>query len=606
MKVRWRFRYLGKVSLWLALCRVVPVAMLGRFMKSESSLRARRGRRRFAWGARASVSSTLGFLMVGALVAGACAESGALSESGWGDGKGSDNESGDGDGSPGDGDGDGVLPPEVELEETFRAPVVAGEYLWSANPETNKVARINASTLEIEVLDGGHAPTYLAALPAGPTEGGALVLNELSQDASIYLLDADGEVRSHERLSVQRGASAWAVGPSGNFAIAWSDASQALLNAGDGYQDLTVFDFRGDDVVRQTLSVGFRPSKVTINSDETRGYVVSDPGISVIALEDDVRVLRELFLPETEAGTSRDVSFSKDGRFAFVRLEGEAELLVINTETNERVTVTLPGPVTDLDLSADGSLAVAVVRGGQMPADEGMGGAGSMGGASGTGGSSAPTAGSESHVALLDAGDIFDHPEDYELVSTSELVGSAVVAEDGSTVLLFTNAVASPYVSILDTESKELRVVDLKAPVRAAILSDEADFGVVLMNAPEGSASAGAFALLPVLDERPARIEGTETPPQFVSISSKTGRALVTTSTVGIKRANTYFARFPSLQLDDVELPSRPLSSGIVPDAGQAFVAQEHPEGRVTFLDLETGEDQTVTGFELSSRVVQR
>lgn len=567
-----------------------------------------------AWRLRAVVRTRAALCAASLLAwcAGACGELGMSKgdsdeTSGFGDG-----DTGDGDIAVGDGDG-GPLPPEVELEETFRAPVVAGEYLWSANPETNKVARINASTLEIEVLEGGHAPTYLAALPAGATEGGALVLNELSQDASIFLLDEEGEVASDERIRVQRGASAWSVGAQGEFAVAWSRSAENLLNSGDGYQDLTVMDFREEAVVAITLSVGFRPSQVVINADESRAYVVSDPGISVLRLGDDVAVLRELFLPTSDVGASRDVSFSVDGRLAFVRLEGESDILLVDTETNDRVTVSLPGPVTDLDLSADGSVAVAVVRGGAAPSDPdpamggagGLGGAPSSGGAVGSGGTESPAIPQESHIALLPTATIFEAPSDFTVVTTEELVGSAVVARDASYVLLFTNAIDNPYISILNTAEQEIRVVDLKAPVLAAFLSDNAEHSVVLMKPPTGSTKLGAFALLPVTQEFPARIEGTDLAPEFVSLSSETGRALITTSSTSTSRAHAYFARFPSLQLDEVELPSRPLASGIVPEAGQAFVAQEHSEGRVTFIDLETGEDQTVTGFELSSRVVQ-
>jgi hypothetical protein len=34
-------------------------------------------------------------------------------------------------------------------------------------------------------------------------------------------------------------------------------------------------------------------------------------------------------------------------------------------------------------------------------------------------------------------------------------------------------------------------------------------------------------------------------------------------------------------------------------------VAQRHPEGRITFIDLDTGEQHTLTGFELSTEVGQ-
>ena len=37
---------------------------------------------------------------------------------------------------------------------------------------------------------------------------------------------------------------------------------------------------------------------------------------------------------------------------------------------------------------------------------------------------------------------------------------------------------------------------------------------------------------------------------------------------------------------------------------GVGYVAQQHPEGRITFIDLETGAPETLTGFELADRVV--
>ena len=46
------------------------------------------------------------------------------------------------------------------------------------------------------------------------------------------------------------------------------------------------------------------------------------------------------------------------------------------------------------------------------------------------------------------------------------------------------------------------------------------------------------------------------------------------------------------------------MASGIVVDAGVAYVAQEHPEGRITFLDLEDARARTLTGFELGVKVV--
>src|SRR5690606_31475557 len=93
----------------------------------------------------------------------------------------------------------------------------------------------------------------------------------------------------------------------------------------------------------------------------------------------------------------------------------------------------------------------------------------------------------ESHIAVLPTATIFDEPNEFTVVSTEQLVGSAVVARDASYVLLFTNATDSPYLSILNLADDEIRVVDLKAPVLSAFISDDAESSVVLMKSPAGS-----------------------------------------------------------------------------------------------------------------------
>jgi hypothetical protein len=60
----------------------------------------------------------------------------------------------------------------------------------------------------------------------------------------------------------------------------------------------------------------------------------------------------------------------------------------------------------------------------------------------------------------------------------------------------------------------------------------------------------------------------------------------------------------PQLMVDRFPLASPPIAAGVIPSANRAFVAQLHPEGRLTFFDLDTGVARTLTGFELSSRVV--
>jgi hypothetical protein len=44
---------------------------------------------------------------------------------------------------------------------------------------------------------------------------------------------------------------------------------------------------------------------------------------------------------------------------------------------------------------------------------------------------------------------------------------------------------------------------------------------------------------------------------------------------------------------------------GAVSSSERAFVGQDHPDGRISFVDYETNLVQTVTGFELNSRIRQ-
>jgi hypothetical protein len=157
--------------------------------------------------------------------------------------------------------------------------------------------------------------------------------------------------------------------------------------------------------------------------------------------------------------------------------------------------------------------------------------------------------------------------------------------------------------SILHLSDGRSWVSDLQAPVQAAFISADGEYVTAIMTPPAGSGQAGAFALVPTVEDLPARIEGTDTLPRFVATSGD--RAVVTTWGSQVAPAAIFLGKFPDLSVDRIELESEPLASGIVEEAGKAFVAQAHPEGRVTFVDLQGSVPSTVTGFELSSKVVE-
>ena len=61
---------------------------------------------------------------------------------------------------------------------------------------------------------------------------------------------------------------------------------------------------------------------------------------------------------------------------------------------------------------------------------------------------------------------------------------------------------------------------------------------------------------------------------------------------------------FPTLEVQRVASPARRSRPAWWPAPGRGYVAQKHPEGRITFVTLDSGEARTLTGFELGSRVV--
>lgn len=89
-----------------------------------------------------------------------------------------------------------------------------------------------------------------------------------------------------------------------------------------------------------------------------------------------------------------------------------------------------------------------------------------------------------------------------------------------------------------------------------------------------------------------------------VAIAPESDRAIITERDDRSKVYRASLASFPSLMVQRYTLASPPIAAGVAARSRRAFVAQEHPEGRITFIDFATGAARTLTGFELAARVV--
>jgi hypothetical protein len=192
-------------------------------------------------------------------------------------------------------------------------------------------------------------------------------------------------------------------------------------------------------------------------------------------------------------------------------------------------------------------------------------------------------------------------------VALDDTVGSITVADAGHVALLYTNATDSDHLTIFDTDTLSVvRTVVVEAPIAAVLPAPDGKHAVALLKQAPGSSKQGGFSVVPLGSNLPPKIVGTDAPPISVALGSH--QALITIegkNSSGAAVHGAYLAQMPALSTKPLTLASPPLSAGLIEDVGLGFIAQSHPEGRITFIELASGKARTLTGFELASRVVQ-
>jgi DNA-binding beta-propeller fold protein YncE len=475
----------------------------------------------------------------------------------------------------------GGRPPEIEDENRYLAPVATGKYLWSANPLSGRVALIDAETLAVVLETAGNHPSSVLGLEEDDSYG-ALVLNDFSNDATLLRVDAQGELTQRRSFATQPDANAWVKSPSGRFAIAWTDATQKTnLGPLDLFQDLTLISLESGSEAAYRLSVGARPSRFAFDRSEQHAYVVTEEGISVIELGARPNVSGVLPLSGSvlaERG-SADVSFAPDGAYAVVRTQASSKIATLSLPGGAREELDLGGIVTDLDLTPDGSRAFAVL-------------------------------GELSTVIEVPVPMAGRDPASFRRVAlTGEVIGSIALNADASSALVYSTVLGSTRVALLDLREAlgafSYRVQDLISPVKALFAAPDPRFAVSFQAVPQGSKRVGAFSIVSMQAERVPKIVGTDAAPAQVAFSPVGNAALVSVRSDSLGAYGAYVIALENQQVDYVPLQSPPLAAGVVAAAERAYIAQSHPEGRITFVSLTDGQLQTLTGFELAARIVQ-
>jgi hypothetical protein len=196
--------------------------------------------------------------------------------------------------------------------------------------------------------------------------------------------------------------------------------------------------------------------------------------------------------------------------------------------------------------------------------------------------------------------------------------GSLVLSPNGDRGLLFTNATLQESVLVADftVSPPTITPFPLEKSVRAAAFSPSGDSALIIhAKAPGSPADATSFdelidrsfgyTLFDVATGFP-KLEITSVDPgDFVFAT--TGPRLYLLLDGGDAEGAIAEAHVVDLATGVVRrksLGSPPSNVGILPDADVVFVSQRHPLGRITFMQIASTDQQTITGFDLNSRII--
>jgi DNA-binding beta-propeller fold protein YncE len=494
--------------------------------------------------------------------------------------------------APNPGLGDAGVPPEVEY--TFGKPVSSRRFFYVAMTSQNELARIDGRTLAVTSTPVGASPRTVAAIPGGDA---AVVLDSANGTGTIVRPTGTGD--SITVLPTLPHLNRLEIDPSGRFAVVWFDLIQAQQDGGitgiGSFQDVTVIALAAGAEKAVDLTVGFRPRNVQFDATGDHAYVVTQDGVSAIdlvyATSHEPTIVPPI--PVADPSVSADdleVNIVATGHYAAVRQNGAAALRVVDLVTNpgQAYVIPLASAPTDLDLAPDGTRVFAVERDAKK-------------------------------LAIVDIpGDAID-PSGVETIDLSDAtLGSLVLSNDGRRALLFTNAELDERLTMvkLDTAGYPHVTWPLQKSVRAVGMSPDGTSALVLhAKIPGDPSTATSFDdyidksygySLVDLASGFAKLEITPVDPgafAYAPDSSKAYLALDGGDAAGATKA-LQIVHVQNGVVTTQELGSPPSAVGVLPDAGQAFTAQRHPLGRVSFADLTTDAMRTVTGFDLNSHIV--
>lgn len=489
------------------------------------------------------------------------------------------------------------VPPETEQNRGLSEapPIATPRYVYALNPSAASVARIDPVSLSIEAIPVGPRPVALVALPG---EDAAIALS--FDDASLSVIDSRTLPSKVTRLALRRQFGRLDVSADGKFAVAWPDPASPPASGAEGiFALIDVTKLRAGAPAAEVSSEragGFRITDVVFRVEggrATRLFVFAKSTISTFDLTSASTGLpTRVTLPVSFSTdvTSREVVASRDGRVVMLRSTVSAQLAAFDGVALS--SVPLPEVATDLDLLPDGTAAVAALR----------------------------RAGSVAYIEL--PGDLLN-PAGIDTFAVADGGVGQVALPDtlpagGMFAFVWSNVTGDEALSRVDFPSGRVTRYPVEKLVDEVAISPDGK-SALIVHAPNPSTTATdpyeaavdrdeGFSVFDI-ESGFAQLQRTgATKPTRYAFSPRGGYVGVALRNDTQKRYQLQAVNLANLVSTTLTLASTPLFMGTVPEAPgvtphRVFVSQQHPAGRISVIQLDTGQVRTATGFTLNGEI---
>ena len=478
---------------------------------------------------------------------------------------------------------DTSLPPETEKEVDFGAPEGSPNFVFIPVPGEDHVVKVSGKTQAVTLVEVGDRPTVIRSVPG---QDAVVVISSGTDELAILrATETSDDVRN---VAILPHCNSVSVSPDGAWAIAWYDHGRAIPSEPVGsFQAVALVSLTDAKAPALTLSIGFRPRSIDFTSDGKRALIVTDDGVCVVDLlaakNGDVIPPVSIAVDPLAKPADREVRTTPDGMWAIVRQSGLAGLYAIHLPSKKLVQVVLSSVPTDLDVTPDGTLAIAVLR-------------------------------DSAEIAFVDLPATSTPTLPTEVLSIAPLTaGLARITDDGKTAILYSSVGGIESLASIDLKTRKGILVPLRKTVDYIWLAKGAHTAVLVHKPAPGPLydqdtteqfvdDAQGYTLLDV-DTGYTKLVLTDVAPVGIAASASPSKAWILLPDPKNVAHRVQAAGLDSLLVTDHPLGSRPQYVRPLDAAGVVAISQQHPSGRMSFIDAQTGTAKTVTGYELNGLI---